>query len=79
MKRIIASLLCALLAAPGCATSQGPRVQVAPQLPGTSSSDREVLGEFARQLPLGARVRATVAAALDIATAFAEHGVADRT
>ena len=61
MKRFIASLLCALLVVPGCATSQGPRVQVAPQMPATAASDREVLGEFARQLPLGARVRATVA------------------
>ena len=31
MKRFIASLLCALLVAPGCATSQRPRAQVAPQ------------------------------------------------
>ncbi len=61
MKRFIASLLCALLVAPGCATSRGPRAQVAPQLPAASASGREVLGEFARQLPLGARVRATVA------------------
>jgi hypothetical protein len=64
MKRFIASLLCALLVAPGCATSQRPRAQVASQAavaPATPAGDREVLGEFARQLPLGARVRATVA------------------
>ena len=61
MKRFIASLLCALLVAPGCAASQGPRAQVAPPLPAASAINSEVLGEFARQLPLGARIRATVA------------------
>ena len=33
----------------------------ADQCPRASAVDREVLGEFARQLPLGARIRATVA------------------
>jgi hypothetical protein len=61
MKRFLAPLLCALLVAPGCAASQGPRAQVAPPAPAASAIDGEVLGEFARQLPLGARVRATVA------------------
>jgi hypothetical protein len=60
MKRVIASLLCALLVAPGCAASQA-RAQVAPPVSAASATNREVLGEFARQLPLGARVRVTVA------------------
>jgi len=65
MKRFIASLLCGLLAAPGCTTGtarvqSAPRVQTTPKAPVVSTADPGVLGDFARQLPLGARVRATV-------------------
>jgi hypothetical protein len=59
MKRFIAALLCLSVVAPGCATSQTPRMQTAPQAP-TSSADRDVLANFAAQLPLGARVKATL-------------------
>jgi hypothetical protein len=58
MKRFIASLLCVLLAAPGCATGM-TRVQTTPRTP-VSTADPSVLGDFARQLPLGSRVRVTV-------------------
>lgn len=58
MKRFIASLLCLLLAAPGCATSTA-RVQTAPSVP-VSATDPSVLADFARQLPLGSRIKATV-------------------
>jgi hypothetical protein len=59
MKRFIASLLCALLAAPGCAAST-PRVQAAPSAP-VSAADPGVVAEFARQIRIGSRVKATVA------------------
>ena len=59
MKRCIASLLCVLLLAPGCAASRTPRVQTAPQAP-VKVADREVLAEFAGQLRIGSRVKATV-------------------
>ena len=59
MKRFFASLLCVLLLAPGCATSQTPRVQTTPQT-STRDSDREVLAAFAGQLQIGSRVKATV-------------------
>jgi hypothetical protein len=58
MKSIIALLLCAGLAAPGCATSQATRVQTAPQVVVATAPDRAVLADFARQLPAGSRVRA---------------------
>jgi hypothetical protein len=59
MKRFIASLLCVLLLAPGCAASRTPRVQTAPQAT-VKVADREVLAEFAGQLRIGSRVRATI-------------------
>jgi hypothetical protein len=59
MKRWMASLLCVVLVAPGCATSQTPRMQTAPQSL-TRPAEREVLSEFAAQLPLGSRVKATL-------------------
>ena len=58
MKRFIALLLCVLLVAPGCATSQGPRAQTAPQAL-AHPDDRAVLEDFARQIPIGSRIRAT--------------------
>ena len=59
MKRWMASLLCVVLVVPGCATSQTPRVQAAPQSL-TRPTEQEVLSEFAAQLPLGSRVKATL-------------------
>jgi hypothetical protein len=59
MKRFIASLLCVLLLAPGCAASRTPRVQTTPQAP-VKAADREVLAEFAGQLRIGSRVKATI-------------------
>ncbi len=61
MKRLFALFLCALISAPACATRSGPRVQMAPTVSARSTSDRAVLAEFARQLPLGSRVKASVA------------------
>jgi hypothetical protein len=69
MKRFLALMLCACLSAPACAASRGPRLQMAPdrmQAAGqtsaaNSATDRAVLSEFARQLPVGSRVKARVA------------------
>jgi hypothetical protein len=58
MKRFIASLLCVLLAAPGC-TAGTARVQTVPSVP-VRAADPGVVGEFARQIPIGSRVKATV-------------------
>jgi hypothetical protein len=60
MKRFTASLLCVLLLAAGCATSGAPRVQTAPPAP-PRTADTAVLAEYAGQLKLGARVKATIA------------------
>src|SRR5262245_8665432 len=57
MKRLLALFLCALLAAPACAPARGPRLQTAAAA-GRSAAGTEALADFARQLPLGARVRA---------------------
>ena len=59
MKRFTASLLCVLLLATGCVTSQTPRVQTTPQGP-ARVLDGNVLAGFAGQLQIGSRVRATV-------------------
>lgn len=60
MKRVIALLLCAGLVAPACATRQAARVRTTPQEP-ARAADRAALGEFARQLRIGSRVRVTIA------------------
>ena len=60
MRRFLASMLCVLLVAPGCATGRAPRAQTAPQAP-SSTVALDALGDFARQLPVGSRVRATTA------------------
>jgi hypothetical protein len=56
MTRLIASLLCVGLAAPGCAMNHRARVQTAPA---PAVSDGTVLADFASQLKIGAHVRAT--------------------
>jgi hypothetical protein len=62
MRRVLALLLCIGLAAPGCATAQRPRYATRPQqVPVAAAADRDVLADYAAQLPLGAKVRATVA------------------
>ena len=60
MKRFIASLLCVLLVAPGCATGGTTRAQTTPRAL-SNTADRDVLSDFARQLPIGSRVRVTLA------------------
>lgn len=59
MKRFTASLLCVLLLASGCVTSRTPRVQTTPQVP-TRIADGDVLADFAGQLRIGSRVKATI-------------------
>jgi hypothetical protein len=58
MKRLLALVLVAGMAAPACAARGGARVQVAPTAV-PSQRDRVVLTDFARQIPAGTRVRAT--------------------
>jgi len=60
MKPLIVLVLCLGLAAPGCATSQTTRVQTGPQA-APAALDRAILADFARNLPVGTRVRATIA------------------
>jgi hypothetical protein len=62
MKRAIALVLTVVLMAPACATSQAPRIQASPT-PSTqlTPTDRQIMAEFARGLPAGSRVRATMA------------------
>ncbi len=60
MKRIIAAALCVGLALPGCA-SLGPRRTDTGRLLTTTTQERSVLSDYARQLPIGTRVRAASA------------------
>jgi hypothetical protein len=60
MKRVIAIVLCAVFAAQGCASTTGIRVQSTPKAKTTSSDERVVFSEFANQLELGSRVKATL-------------------
>jgi hypothetical protein len=61
MKRLLALALCAGLAAPGCASTQGPRLATSYQVASAPPIQRAVLVDFARSLPPGTRVRATTA------------------
>jgi hypothetical protein len=61
MKKLTACILVLGLIAPACATAQRPRFQEQPKAAASesmqSARERELLAEFARQLPAGARVR----------------------
>jgi hypothetical protein len=61
MKKLIACMLVLGLVAPACATAQRPRFQEQPKAAASesmqSARERELLAEFARQLPAGARIR----------------------
>jgi hypothetical protein len=63
MNRLIAFVLILGLMAPACATAQRPRFQEQPRTQQSDSTgsarERELLAELARQLPAGARVRAS--------------------
>jgi hypothetical protein len=58
MKSTVVLLLCAILAAPGCAASRTPRYQTTGQQLTTDRS-QSVVADYARQLPIGTRIRAT--------------------
>jgi hypothetical protein len=61
MKRFLALLLCIGIAAPGCAAAHA-RLQTRTQAPEETrtSADQTFIAEFARQLRVGTRVRATL-------------------
>jgi len=68
MKRSLVLLLCVLLAAPGCATSTRGRMSYATFAAPSSASlqravpvDAGLMAEFVRQLPVGSRVRVSLA------------------
>jgi hypothetical protein len=56
MKRMIASLLCAALAAPGCATA-GAAGSTSARTPERRVADRAVLAEYVQKLPPGSPIR----------------------
>jgi hypothetical protein len=61
MKQFLALLLCIGIAAPGCAAGQARLRTRAQALEATSTlSDQTFIAEFARQLRVGTRVRATL-------------------
>lgn len=59
MRRSMALLLCAVLAAPGCATTGTPRIGAA--TPAAQRADPAVLAEFVQTLPLGSAIRIEMA------------------
>jgi hypothetical protein len=60
MKRITALTLCLGLALPGCVTTGPRRTQTGTMLT-SMTQERAVLSDYARQLPIGTRVRAVAA------------------
>jgi hypothetical protein len=60
MKRITALALCLGLALPGCVTTGPRRTQTGTMLT-AMTQERAVLSDYARQLPIGTRVRAVAA------------------
>jgi hypothetical protein len=59
MRSAVVLLLCATLAAPGCAATRTMRVQTTGQQTVTTNRSQTVLTEYAQQIPVGARVRVT--------------------
>jgi hypothetical protein len=55
LRQMTAVLLCAAMAATGCASAAGPRIAPAPAP--TSGQDRAVLAEYVQRLPAGSKVR----------------------
>lgn len=60
MKRTIALVLAVALAASGCATTRAQSARISTE-PVASASDPAVMAAYVRQLPLGARVRVSLA------------------
>lgn len=60
MKRTIALVLAAALTASGCATARAHRSPLSTQ-PETSASDPALMAAYVRQLPVGSRVRVSLA------------------
>jgi hypothetical protein len=58
MRRFIACLLSVALVAPGCAASQGVRVQTASTVL-APTADQTVMADYIRQIPVGSRVKAS--------------------
>jgi hypothetical protein len=58
MKRITVLALCLGLALPGCVTAGPRRTQTGTMLTTSMPQERAVLSDYARQLPIGTRVRA---------------------
>jgi hypothetical protein len=59
MRSAVVLLLCATLAAPGCAATRTLRVQTTGQQTVTTNRSQAVLTDYAQQIPIGARVRVT--------------------
>jgi hypothetical protein len=61
MKRLLALALCALIASPACATTNGVRASRAQTPAGTAPRvDARLMADYVRQLPIGSRVRVTL-------------------
>ena len=64
MKRLLALALCILIAAPGCASSRGRMSYanyVSPASQRPVPADAALMADFVRQLPVGSRVRVSLA------------------
>ena len=61
MKRFLALLLSVLLAAPGCATTLARQSRVDGTRTNPPASDPALMADYIRQLPVGSRVRVTMA------------------
>ena len=58
MRHLLALTLCIGLAAPGCVSLGGPRMQVSPAVT-SAPATQEFMSDYARNLPAGTRVRVT--------------------
>ena len=62
MKQMLALMLCAVLALPGCATARATSSRIGPAPPAAQPGGRvdpALMAEYIRQLPVGTRVRLT--------------------
>lgn len=56
LRQALAVVLCASLAASGCASGGGNHPQTSPSF-GAGASDRSVLAEYVQKLPVGSKIR----------------------
>jgi hypothetical protein len=75
MMRAVAVVLCLVLCAPGCAASRAHRSGGPPPQPGRAATDVDLMAGYIRQLPVGSKIRVTLASGRTVRATLMKHDV----